>query len=171
MFLNHKVTNVFFNPFNCLTLLLVISPATYSSEIIGWVENVGVSQTNTILKAKIDTGADSSSLHCDCIVPYEKDGDLWVRFSVTDVDGESVPYEKKIVGNVTVKRHFGNSQQRYVVRMGFCIGNVYAETDVSLVDRSGFNYDLLIGRKFLKDRFIVDPAKKFTAQPSCNVDS
>ena len=171
MFLNHKVTNIIFNLFSGLILFLAMTPAAYSSEVIGWVENVGISHVNTIVRAKIDTGADSSSLHCDCITPYEKDGDQWVRFSITDVEGESVSYERKIIGNVTIKRHFGDSQQRYVVRMGFCIGKVYAETDVNLVDRSGFSYDLLIGRKFLKDRFIVDSSKEFTTRPSCDVDS
>lgn len=170
MYLNHKVKNVFLNIFNGLTLVLVLSPAVYSKDIIGWVENVGVSSANTLVKAKIDTGADASSLHCDCIKPYERDGELWVNFSITDVVGKSTLFEKKILREIKVKRHFGKAQQRYVVRMGFCIGDVYGETDVSLVDRSGFNYELLIGRKFLKDRFVVDPAKTFTAQPSCDVN-
>ena len=170
MYLNFKATNVYLKLLNGLIFILVLSPAAYSRETIGWVENVGVSPGNTLIKAKIDTGADSSSLHCDCITPYERDGDLWVRFSITDINDKSVSYEKKIVRTVQVKRHFGNVQERLVVRMGFCIGDQYGETDVSLVDRSGFNYDLLIGRNFLKDRFIVDPAKKFTTEPSCDVD-
>ena len=170
MYLNHKVVNVFFNLCSGLIFILVLSPAAYSRETIGWVENVGISPANTVVKAKVDTGADSSSLHCDCITPYERDGDLWVKFSITDINDKSIPYEKKILRKVKVKRHFGNVQERFVVRMGFCIGDQYGETDVSLVDRSGFNYDLLIGRNFLKDRFIVDPAKKFTAQPSCDIE-
>lgn len=170
MYLNHKVKNIFLNFFNGLIVVLVLSPAAYCKETIGWVENVGVSRANNIVKAKIDTGADSSSLHCDCITTYERDGDSWVKFSITDINGKTISHDKKITVNVKVKRHFGEVQQRYAVRMGFCIGSQYGETDVSLVNRSGFNYELLIGRKFLKDRFIVDPAKTFTTQPSCNVD-
>ena len=101
---------------------------------------------------------------------YERDGDLWVTFSITDIAGKSISYDKKIIRKIKVKRHFGEAQQRYVVRMGLCIGDQYGEVDVNLVDRSGFNYDLLVGRKYLKDRFTVDPAKKFTAQPSCDID-
>ena len=48
-------------------ILLMLSPDAFAKEVIGWVENVGVSSSNTIIKAKIDTGADSSSLHCECI--------------------------------------------------------------------------------------------------------
>ena len=170
MYLNNFVTKFLVNFVKGLLLLLVFSSAAHSREVIGWVENIGISGVSTIVKAKIDTGADSSSLHCDCIKPYERDGDLWVNFTITDIAGESTSIEKKIIRKIKVKRHFGESQERYVVRLGLCIGDEYAEADVNLVDRSGFNYDLLIGRKFLKDRFIVDPAKKFTAQPSCDVD-
>jgi hypothetical protein len=54
--------------------------------------------------------------------------------------------------------------------MGICIGDQYGETDVSLVDRSGFNYSLLIGRKYLKDKFIVDPGETFMSSPQCKVN-
>jgi hypothetical protein len=170
MYLNHKVKNVFLNFFNGVIVVLALSPTAFCKETIGWVENVGVTMANNIVKAKIDTGADSSSLNCHCITPYERDGVSWVKFSITDINGKTISYDKKITANVKVKRHFGDVQKRYAVRMGFCIGSQYGETDVSLVDRTGFNYDLLIGRKFLQDRFIVDPAKIFITEPSCNVD-
>lgn len=170
MYSNNTTKYFLSNLISCMMIILIFSPSVYSKEVIGWVENVGVSSSNVIVKAKIDTGADSSSMHCDCITPYERDGELWVRFSVADIEGEQVSFERKILRNVKVKRHFGDVQQRYVVRMGFCIGEQYEETDVSLVDRSGFNYNLLVGRKYLKDKFVVDPAKKFTVSPQCNAD-
>lgn len=166
----NKMSAIFLNSFIVLIVVLVLSPGVSAKAVIGWVENAGVSSTNAIIKAKIDTGADSSSLHCDCITPYENDGELWVRFTITDVDGQPFSYEKKIIRKIRVKRHFGDVQHRYVVRMGICIGDRYEETDVSLVDRSGFNYDLLIGRKYLKDRFIVDPGKTFITQPQCEIE-
>jgi hypothetical protein len=148
----------------------MLSPDVFAKEVIGWVENVGVSSSNAIVKAKIDTGADSSSLHCECITPYERDGEQWVRFTITDINDQSVSYEKKILRRTKVKRHFGEVQERIVVRMGICIGDQYGETDVSLVDRSGFNYSLLIGRKYLKDKFIVDPGETFMSSPQCKVN-
>lgn len=156
--------------FITLSIVLMLSPDVFAKEVIGWVENVGVSSSNAIVKAKIDTGADSSSLHCECITPYERDGEQWVRFTITDINDQSVSYEKKILRRTKVKRHFGEVQERIVVRMGICIGDQYGETDVSLVDRSGFNYSLLIGRKYLKDKFIVDPGETFMSRPKCNID-
>lgn len=166
---NNRLIRILTNSAIGLAFILTFSPAVSAKDVIGWVETVRISAGNSLIKAKIDTGADSSSLHCDCITPYERDGETWVRFTVTDVDGEISSYEKKILRTVRVKRHFGDVQQRYVVRMGICIGNQYGETDVSLVDRSGFNYDLLIGRKYLKEKFIVDPAKTFTVSPGCDI--
>jgi hypothetical protein len=167
MYLNHKVTNVFLNIINGLIIILILSPAAYSREVIGWVENVGVSPLNVIVKAKIDTGADSSSLHCDCINKFMRDGESWISFMLTDVDGKQVVVEKKLLRKVKVKRHFGDAQRRDVIRLGVCIGSHYEETDVSLVDRTGLNYSMLIGRKFLRGNFLVDPSATFATSPNC----
>ncbi len=168
MYLNNKVTNVFLNIINGLIIILILSPAAYSREVIGWVENVGVTPSNVIVKAKIDTGANSSSLHCDCINKFIRDGESWVSFMLTDVDGKQVTVEKKLLRKVKVKRHFGDSQRRDVIRLGVCIGSHYEETDVSLVDRSGLNYSMLIGRKFLSGNFLVDPSVTFATSPNCS---
>ena len=167
---NSKAVHVLSILFITLSMMLMLSPDVSAKEVIGWVENVGVSSSNAIVKAIIDTGADSSSLHCECITPYERDGEQWVKFTITDIDDQSISYEKKILRTTKVKRHFGEVQERIVVRMGICIGDQYGETDVSLVDRSGFNYSLLIGRKYLKDKFIVDPGETFISSPKCKVD-
>jgi hypothetical protein len=168
MYLNNKVTNVFLNIINGLVIILILSPAAYSREVIGWVENVGVSPLNVIVKAKIDTGANSSSLHCDCINKFIRDGESWVSFMLTDVDGKQVTVEKKLLRKVKVKRHFGDAQRRDVIRLGVCIGSHYEETDVSLVDRTGLNYSMLIGRKFLSGNFLVDPSATFASSPNCS---
>jgi hypothetical protein len=150
-----------------LIFLLVLSSDAFAKQVIGWVENVQVTPGDVVIKAKIDTGADSSSLHCDCLTTYERDGERWARFSITDVDEKTVSVEKKIIRRVKIKRHFGDEQVRDVVRMGVCIGDRYQETDVSLIDRSGLNYSMLIGRKFLKGKFIVDPSQTFMLKPHC----
>ena len=54
-----------------------------------------------------------------------------------------------------------------MVRLGICIGRVLKYTEVNLVDRSGFDYPLLIGRSFLTDDFLIDPGKTKTLEPNC----
>ena len=150
------------------TVVMCISTTAMAKEMIGWVENVGVYPGNIVIKAKIDTGADSSSINSKLSTLYNRNGEQWVKFSITDIHGNLATFDKKIVRNVKVKRNFGEKQQRAVVRMGICIGNQYGETNVSLIDRSNFNYNLLIGRNFLQGKFVIDPSLTFMAKPQCN---
>jgi len=162
--------NTVYKLFITLFFILVLSPNVFAKEVIGWIENVHLLSGEVLIKAKMDTGAKSCSLHFVCIDKFLRDGEQWVRFTITDIDDQSVSYEKKILRRTKVKRHFGEVQERIVVRMGICIGDQYGETDVSLVDRSGFYYSLLIVRKYLKDKFIVDPGETFLSSPQCEIN-
>jgi hypothetical protein len=152
-----------------LLLALLLAPPAAAKDVVGWVEKVRLQPGNVLLKAKMDTGAKSSSLNCDCQQVFERDGDEWVRFSLTDINGQAVRLERKVERYVNIKRHFNELEERPVIRMGICLGSVYREIEVNLIDRSGLNYPLLIGRDFLKPTFVVDPEAKFTRQPSCVV--
>jgi hypothetical protein len=54
-----------------------------------------------------------------------------------------------------------------VIKLQVCIGSYAAETQVNLVDRTGFIYPMLIGRKFMEGHFIIDPAVKHSVEPVC----
>ena len=153
--------------FGIILLALSLSAPLMAKEKIGWVENVRLYPGGFELKAKIDTGAKTSSINCDCVNPYEKDGEQWVKFSVTDNNGNLHWLDRKIVRKVKIKRHYGESQGRYVIKLGMCLAGVYKETEFSLIDRSGFNYQLLVGRQFLEGSHIVDPELKFTSKATC----
>ncbi|MEJ2085918.1 MAG: RimK/LysX family protein [Acidobacteriota bacterium] len=59
--------------------------ASRSKDIFGWLEKVEVGESRLVLEAKLDTGADTSSLHASKIHRYrQKDGDRWVNFLVVD---------------------------------------------------------------------------------------
>ncbi|MDH5394123.1 MAG: RimK/LysX family protein [Gammaproteobacteria bacterium] len=141
--------------------------AAQAKEIIGWVENVHITSEKIKIKAKIDTGAYSASLHCDYQAPYDRGGEKWIKFSVTDTSGRSYLLDKKIERIVKVKQHFGDVQRRYLVRMSVCLGKHDEQADVSLIDRGGLNYSMLIGRKYLKGVYIVDPSLRLTTRPRC----
>lgn len=152
---------------SCLVLILsAIQPGT-AKEVVGWVENVKVYPGGVTVKAKVDTGAKTSSLDCECITPFTKDGEDWLSFTVKNHKGEIIRLEKPVTRVARIKRHFSETQVRYVVELGLCLGSVYREEEVTLVDRSGFNYALLVGRNFLGEDFVVDPAVTFSNAPSC----
>ena len=134
---------------------------------IGWVENVKIFPSELQFKAKVDTGAYNSSINAKNIVEFERGGEAWVRFDVVNKNQISANIELPLVKEVVIKKHFGKKQRRYAVMLGVCLGTTYKETQVSLVDRKGFLYAMLIGRNFLKGSFVIDPADQFTVSPKC----
>lgn len=137
--------------------------------VVGWVERVSISQ-ELILHAKMDTGADYCSLHVEDIQPFQRDGKKWVRFKVMNRTGESISMERKVIRTARIKRKENDSQKRYVVYMGICLGFVYKDVQINLVDRSGFKFPMLVGRDFLRDSFVVDPSLQYTKEPLCGKD-
>ncbi len=159
-------------PFLWLTVCLVYSSLLSSAhgggpKVVGWVEKACIKPYQLILPAKIDTGAVSCSLHAPDLVEFERDGAKWVRFTVVDANGKSAVIERKIAGMRKIKRHFARFQERPVILLTICVGNVQRTSEVNLVDRTGFEYPLLIGRNFMDGSIIVNPSAKFTIEPTC----
>ena len=137
-------------------------------KIAGWVETARIRPGNMQIIAKLDTGSLSSSINAKNITEFDRDGERWVRFTVVNRAGRSQKLELPVLRDVVIKEHGGQREERPVVMLGICIGSHYAETQVSLVDRGGFLYPLLIGRRYLKRQFLIDASKKYTLEPRCN---
>lgn len=132
--------------------------------IIGEVENVRLIPPNVVLKARIDTGAKTTSIDARNITPFERDGKQWVRFDILTGEKEQT-MERKVIKTVQIKRHGKAAQDRYVINMRIILGNVSRLIHVNLNDREAYKYPVLIGRNFLRDYFIVDVAKKHQLKP------
>jgi hypothetical protein len=153
-----------------LSMVLFVGLCVHTAaakQVVGWVENARIEPDGLLVKAKVDSGAKTSSLNCSCRQFFEKNGERWVRFGVTNSKGEVTRLERKVERMATIKRHFGESQERPVIKLGVCLGKIFREVEVNLVDRSGFNYQMLIGRSFLEGEFLIDPDKTYLAKPSC----
>lgn len=135
--------------------------------MVGWVERVTLHPGNVTIDAKIDTGAVSCSLHATDIVEFDHNGQKWARFTTIDHKDRKVTLEAQLLGKRKVKRHFGESQKRLVVRLGVCLADVFRGVDVNLVDRAGFDYPMLVGRRLMEGRIAVNPAVTFTREPQC----
>lgn len=105
--------------------------------------------------AKIDTGAYTTALHCHDI--KEENGVL--HFKLLDPshpeynvqDQKFTSYSKK-----GIKNSFGEVEMRYIIKTVVIIGRRKIKAVISLSDRGNMRYPVLIGRKLLKNRFIVD---------------
>ena len=146
-----------------------VTTATELKVIAGWVEKAKLYPGGIEVKVKLDTGAKTSSLHCDCAEPFERDGERWIRFDVINYKGNRITFERRVHRVAKIKRHFGKVQERPVVMLGLCLGSIYKETEVTLVDRTGFEYQMLVGRKYMEGDFVVDPGVTYSTQPNCAV--
>jgi len=149
--------------------LLVISQLGYADDkiIAGWMEPILVHPTTSLVKAKLDSGAKTSSLHAIDVEYFKKEGGDWVRFQIDDEKGELEEIEKPVERWVRIKKKEGGYVRRPVVVLGFCLGSLYLEGEVNLADRAHFNYQALIGRNMLQGNVLIDCSKKKTLTPNC----
>ncbi|QFU77901.1 ATP-dependent zinc protease [Halioglobus maricola] len=131
--------------------------------IVGAVEWVYVEPAGLRLEARLDTGAETTSIHAENIRLVEKEGKRYVRFIVPDAaTGDQVNMELRLRRQVLIKQHSGEPERRYVVRMWLTLGEMRSRVDVTLSDRQVFEYSLLVGRNFLVDTAIVDVSRRHT---------
>lgn len=142
-----------------------------TTQAIGWIENVQIQPQNIVFNAKIDTGADNSSIHASDIEIYEKDGTKMVKFSVENKQGQLVYFDQPLVRIANIKRKGAEPLKRPVVSMDLCIGNTVKSVHINLANRENFKYRMLIGRSYLKDTFLVDSNKQHTVEPACTGDT
>ncbi len=131
-------------------------------KIIGKREIVSILDLELFdLDAKIDTGADSNSLHCDDIYI---DDENFVHFTLLDKVHPAY-HTKKIKMPLykikKVKSSNGTIQIRASIKVDILFFNKRYTTVISLTNRSDMKYPMLIGRKFLANRFLVDVSQEY----------
>ncbi len=157
----------------CVLLIITLLNLDITSSLakkikVGWIEKVRTFPGQLLMHAKIDTGADNSSIHATDITTFAKDGEQWVRFTITPIEGTAKVIERPIFRTTKITRHAAQDEDRLVVLMGICLGPIYKEDmEVNLADRSNFAYKMLIGRSFLRGEIVVDPIKEYVQEPSC----
>jgi hypothetical protein len=116
------------------------------------------------LRARVDTGAKSCSLHATDIETFERDGNDWVRFRVHLGYPEPRRVQRcecLLVGTKTVRSTSGESEQRLTIRTEIVIGHSRWPVDITLSNRERMRYRMLLGRIAMKDHCLVYPARTF----------
>lgn len=142
----------------------VIEPH-YSSTLTGWREwvrlpEIGVSH----IKAKIDTGAQTSALHAADVEEFTRDGADWVRFTVhpwQHNDNDEIRVELPVHDRRTVRSSSGHSQDRLVVLMDVELLGRRIPAEFTLTSRHEMVFRMLIGREALRQGFVVDSAASY----------
>jgi len=116
------------------------------------------------LKAKIDTGAQTSALHASSIEEFTRDGEDWVRFTAHPwqmSDADPAEAELPVHDRRTVRSSSGHSQDRLVVLMDITLRGRSVTSEVTLTSRDEMVFRMLVGREALRQGFIVDPALSY----------
>ena len=116
------------------------------------------------LDAKVDTGADSSALHCDHIYI---DGEGNVHFTLLDEVHEAYHGKKMIMPLHTIKQvrsSNGQLQERPSIKVSVKFMGKRYKTVISLTNRADMKYPMLIGRKFLSGKFLVDVEEEYLSK-------
>ncbi len=131
---------------------------------VGEAEYVKVPLTGSVFKARIDTGATTTSIFATEIEEFERDGKPWVRFVVRNEGSkETFPLEAPVARVVEIKKRGQDGfTRRPAVAMDLVMGAATRQVNVNLADRTGFEYPLLIGRDFLAGLAVVDVTLSYT---------
>lgn len=129
--------------------------------IIGRAEAIDVTGKALEVPAKIDSGAFRSSIHATKVKVTTKNGDRTLTCKLLGHPCSPVPrdFATTVFDEITVRSSNGHEETRYEVTLRVKIGNKVFNTSFSLADRSNNLFPVLIGRKALKNRFLVDVTK------------
>ena len=132
---------------------------------VGWREWVGFPGLGIDrIKAKVDTGARSSTLHAFDVESFERDGAPWVRFRVHPRqrdDSVEVTCEAPLIDEREVKSSTGRVTRRPVVATELEWMGDRWDIELTLVRRDEMGFRCLVGRQAMRKRWIVDPAKSY----------
>lgn len=119
------------------------------------------------IKAKVDTGADNSSLHAFNMEFYEDDGTTMVRFDVHTRQRKAKPTVScvaEVVGERMVKNPGGRAERRPIIKTTLIVAGKELEALVNLTTRDEMTFRMLLGRRTVRHNFLVDPGRSYLGQ-------
>jgi ribosomal protein S6--L-glutamate ligase len=124
------------------------------------------------IKARVDSGAKTSSLHAINIAPFIKNDSNWVKFDINPIQNNNktvIHCEAPLVDKRIVKSSSGYREQRYVIQTLLKIGDDTWPIEMTLTNRDSMGFRMLLGREAMSGRVLVDPEQKYLlGQPSAD---
>ncbi|SEJ68526.1 Uncharacterized conserved protein [Cyclobacterium xiamenense] len=116
--------------------------------------------------AKVDTGAYNCAIHVDSVVEQVEQGQPILEFVLLSPSDPAYSGNKIRTANYRVKNvrnSFGQMEKRFLVHTRLTLGRQSIPVAFTLSERSKMKHAVLLGRKMLKNRFLVDVAKMYLA--------
>lgn len=133
--------------------------------VMGWREWATLPHLGIpVIKAKIDTGARTSALHAFSLRPFREDGREKISFDIHPLQhntNQVVTCTADIIDQRPVTDSGGHQEMRYVIRTPITLGKRTWPIEITLTERDGMRFRMLLGRRAIRKRFTVDPARSF----------
>lgn len=134
-------------------------PKHHKLKIIGRREFIDFPLLNIEhVEAKIDTGAYTCAIDCNHIELKTKNEKQLLSFRLFN----NTTYQVEEFTRKKIKNSFGEMEERYIIKTLIAIGGKKIITTISLSDRGNMRYPVLIGRRLLKGKFIIDVSVIYT---------
>jgi ribosomal protein S6--L-glutamate ligase len=120
-------------------------------------ENFGI----PAIKARVDSGAKTSSIQANNIKTFFKETEEWVKFEVNPLQVNrsiSIKCEAKVHAKRSVKSSVGIAESRIVIKAPITMGADTFEIEITLANRDSMEFRMLLGREALQHRYLVNPS-------------
>ena len=133
-------------------------------EIIGAIEWVYMDPPGRHFRARVDSGAETSTLGASEMVEFERDGEDWVRFMFQhESTEETVEFERPIARTVLIRQLSSREpERRFVIELDIGLGDQLQTTEFTLTDRARMTYPISLGRAFVMDLYVIDVSRSYT---------
>ncbi len=133
--------------------------------VLGWREWVSLPDLGIErIKAKVDTGARTSTLHAFSLEPFNQNGQERIRFAMHPLQHNTkkmINCEADVVDIRWVTDSGGHSEERYVIRTPLVIDRQSWPIEITLTERDTMLFRMLLARNAIRGHFMVDPARSF----------
>ncbi len=137
-----------------------------SKKTIGRAEWCGLLDLGVpMIKARVDSGAKTSTIHAFNIQKFKRDGENWVSFELHPLQGRRYPTlrcERPIIDKRVVRSSSGDAESRFVIMTDLELGDQTWPIEVTLANRDSMGYRMLLGREAMMGKLLVDPSLSCT---------
>lgn len=139
------------------------APTVISSEEWCSLPDLGI----PLIKARVDSGAKTSSIHAFNIQVFKRGGIRWVSFEIHPIQNDRrtiIKCEAEVYDRRSVKSTSGVSEKRYVIKTKHRLADMEWDIELTLSNRDSMGFRMLLGREAMQNRFLVDPSQSFLHQ-------
>ena len=138
-------------------------------KVVGWKEQVALPDLKIkSVIAKIDTGANLATIDADDIKFVTRKNVKYVKFTVKKRNNTVRKTSAPLAGFKRIRSSNGDVERRPYIKTDILMDGITKNIELTLTDRGPMDYTMLIGRKALGRRWIVNPSISFMTKPNGN---